>query len=103
MPVLLTDIALNIAQILDLILVLLCYFGDIDSSVRMTSFTIFLIAFVFLGGLGLSLNLRLTLTCISRRGIVAGLSLIILMISAEFIPFGGFIALLTSGIDFSYS
>lgn len=69
------DVALNIAQVFGLILVLLCHFGGIDSNGWMISLTAFLVAFVFLEGLGLSLSLKLT--SISRKKIMTRLSPII--------------------------
>ncbi len=51
MTFLLAGIELDIAQVFDLVLILLCYLGDIDSSSWMTSLTIL----VFPGSLGLRL------------------------------------------------
>lgn len=56
----------------------------------MISLTISLVAFVFLRDLGLGLSLRLTY--ISKREIVAGFSLIILMIPIRCVFLGGFVA-----------
>ena len=73
-----TSIIFNIAQILSLIFVLLCYFGGINPSSWIAS-SIVSMTFVFFRSLGL----RLT---ISRRKIV-GLSLIFISIAIFLINF----------------
>lgn len=83
-------VALNMAQLLGFILVFLCHFGGIDRSDWIISSTISLVTFVFLGDVDQGLSLRLT--CISRKRILARLSLVISMIPTEFILLSEFIA-----------
>ncbi len=80
MAFLLVGVALDVAQVLGLILVLLCYFSDVDPSGWMVSSMVFLLPLIFLRGLGLRL------TCISKRGIM-GFSLIsVLILPSNFVP-----------------
>ena len=89
----------NIIQVLSLIffLVLFCYLCSIDPSSWVT-LTAFLVAFVFLGGLGLNLGLRLTY--ISKKKIVKLNFVSISMVPTEFIFFYRFVAFLVPSIDF---
>lgn len=70
------NLAFDIAQVLCFIVILLCHLGDIDLSDEATSLTVFLIVFFFFRDLGLGLKL----TYISKSRIVAGLSLISILI-----------------------
>ncbi len=86
------NLAFDIAQVLGFIVVLLCHPSDIDLSDEATSLTLFSIAFFFFRDLGLGLKL----TCISKSRIVAGLSLVsILMPSIDFqlVFFSWFVAI----------
>lgn len=80
---LLASIALDLTQIFGFIYVFLCHFGSIDPSSWMSSSLAFLVVFVFLGGLGLGLSLKMT--CITREQIVARLNLVISVVLTGFI------------------
>lgn len=101
---LLASIPFDMIQVFGLIFAFFCYLGGVDSSSWMIFSIIFLMAFVFCGGLGLSLSLRLT--CISRKGIVR-LSLVfipmITLVPTKFVFFGEFIAFWVPDINFYYS
>ncbi len=68
------------AQVFDLIFVLLCHFSNIDLSCWMVSSTVFLIVFIFFQDLSLRL-------IISKKGIV-GLSFVFVLIPILVLPIG---------------
>lgn len=90
------DIVFDIAQVFTFILVFFWNLGDVDTSNWVTLIA-FLLAFIFLGGWSLGLEL----TCISKRGTVR-YSLIFILINFVNILFGWFVALWIFRIDFSY-
>lgn len=95
---LLTDIALDITQVFNFVLVLLCYFSGVYLSGWITLFLASLVALVLLENLGLGLTLRMT--CISRRSNMVELSFIVLMILAKFILFDKPITLWALSVNF---
>ncbi len=99
MVFLLAGVIFDMAQVLILILILLCHLCGIGFNDWVAFLTTFLVVFIFFGDLGLGLSLRLT--CINRKRIVAGLSLIsILMVLTGFVFLGGFVALWVPKVDF---
>ncbi len=96
-------VTFNMVLVFGFVLVFLCYLCDIDPSSWIISIA-FLVAFILLGGLHLSLGLKLT--GISRRGIV-GLSFVsipmILLVLTGVLFFGRSVPLWAPGINFSYS
>ena len=82
---LLIDVALDMAQVLGLILIFLCYLGGIDSNGWLTSFLSFFLMFLRVGSLGLRL--------ISERRRIIGISLF-------FIPIRSLVVLLLIGVVF---
>ncbi len=70
---LLVDVALDVTQVLDFILIIFCNFGDVNPSSWIATLIVSLIVLVFLGDLGLRL------TYISKRRIIR-LSLIAILI-----------------------
>ncbi len=82
-------------------LIFLCHFGGIDPDGWITSSTAFLMAFIFLEDLGLGLSLRLT--CINKRKIVAGLSLVFIsIVPTGFVLFSRSVAFWAPRFNLSY-
>lgn len=98
MAFLFASVIFDMAQVFSFILY---HFKGIDPSCWISSSTAFLIMFVFLRDLSLGLSLRLT--CISKKGIIARLSLIIPIVLTKYILPGGSVALWISEVNLLYS